>query len=106
MSIIFYDHLVNKHEIFLYIDNLPEPENHKSKLKHLVDDIIHQGLIEFVLQKLHSHHHRTFLNHLHQTPYDPEIISFLKDHIHPDIETELQEQIDLLLQTIEKDLKK
>ena len=53
MSILFYDHLVDKTEALLFIDRLPEPENHKGKLKQLVDDIIHQGLIEYILQKLH-----------------------------------------------------
>jgi len=105
VSIIFYDHLVNKHEIFIYIDNLPEPINRKNKIRHLVDDIIHQGLIEFILQKLHPHHHFNFLNRLHQSPYDPEIIAFLKDHTHPDIESDIEKEAQNLLRLIEKDLK-
>ncbi|MEK7064785.1 MAG: hypothetical protein AAB973_04230 [Patescibacteria group bacterium] len=104
MSILFYDHLVDKTEALLFIDRLPEPENHKGKLKQLVDDIIHQGLIEYILQKLHPHHHHTFLSRLEAAPYDPELISYLKDHASVDIEGELQHEAEKLLEEIKKDL--
>lgn len=104
MSIIFYDHLVNKDEVLLLIDRLPEPENHKGKLRQLVDDIIHQGLVEFILQKLHPHHHHTFLSRLDAAPYDPEILSYLKDHISPEFEGELQKEAQKLVAIIKKDL--
>jgi hypothetical protein len=104
MSIIFYDHLIQKQEIIIYIDNLSAPKNHKSRMKQLVDDILHQGIIEFLLQKLHPHEHHTFLTRVHDAPYDPEIISFLKDHIHPEIESEIESEAQKLLKDIVKDL--
>jgi hypothetical protein len=105
MSILFYDHLVHKQEIIIYIDTLSAPENHKSRLRQLVDDIIHQGIIEFLLQKLHPHQHHTFLTRVHDAPYDPEIISFLKDHTHPEIESEIEREANKLLVDIATDLK-
>lgn len=104
MSLLFYDHLVNKSEILLYIEKLPEPENHKGKMKQLVDDIIHQGLVEFILQKLHPHQHHTFLSRLEAAPYDPELLSYLKDHISPDFEKELEEEAKNLVASIKKDI--
>jgi hypothetical protein len=104
MSIIFYDHLVDKTEVILLIENLNQPENHKGKMKQLVDDIIHQGLIEFILQKLHPHQHHTFLSRLENVPYDPELISYLKDHASVDIEGELQREAEKLINEIKKDL--
>lgn len=104
MSIIFYDHLVNKAEIMLLIEKSNQPPNHKGKMKQLVDDIIHQGLMEYILQKLHPHQHNTFLSRVENAPYDPELISYLKDHASPDIETELQQQAEKLIEEIKKDL--
>ncbi len=105
MSILFYDHLVNKSEVLLMIDQLSEPENHKGRLKQLVDDIIHQGLVEFILQKLHPHQHHTFLSHLETAPYDPELLTYLRDHIAPEFETDLEKEADKLIGLIQKDLK-
>ena len=104
MSILFYDHLVNKSDILVYIDRLPKPDNHKGKLRQLVDDIIHQGLIEFILQKLHPHQHHTFLSRLETAPYDPELIGYLKDHISPDIEKEIATEAEKLIRLIKEDL--
>lgn len=104
MSIIFYDHLVDKTEVLLLIENSSQPENHKGKMKQLVDDIIHQGLIEFILQKLHPHQHNTFLTRVENAPYDPELISYLKDHSSVDIEGQLQREAEKLLAEIKKDL--
>ena len=104
MSILFYDHLVNKGGVLLLIEKSNQPENHKGKMKQLVDDIVHQGLVEFILQKLHPHQHHTFLSRLESAPYDPELIDYLKEHASTAIETELQAEADKLLADIKKDL--
>jgi len=104
MSIIFYDYLVNKKDLLDAIEKMTAPDNHKGKMKQLVDDIIHQGLVEFVLQKLHPHYHRTFLSRIEAAPFDPELVAFLKDHISPDIEKEIQLEADKLIALIKKDL--
>lgn len=103
--ILFYDHLVNKTDINIYIDKLEAPDNHKGRLRQLVDDILHQGLVEYILQKLHPHQHSRFLDHLHTTPYDPELISYLKDHLGPDAEKQLKDEAIRLVALIKKDLK-
>lgn len=104
MSILFYDHLVDKNEVVLLIDKSNQPENHKGKMRQLVEDIIHQGLVEYILQKLHPHQHHTFLTRLESAPYDPELIDYLKEHASPTIETELQHEAEKLLSEIKKDL--
>ena len=103
--LLFYDHLVDKTEALLLIEKLSQPENHKGKLKQLVDDIIHQGLVEFILQKLHPHQHHAFLSRLESAPYDPELIDYLKDHISPEIEKELSIQAEKLIADIKADLR-
>ncbi len=104
MSIIFYDHLVNKQEIIVFIDNSPAPDNQKNKLKQLVDDVVHQGIVKFILNKLHPKHHKTFLSQLHNVPYDPELIDYLKEKISQDIEEQIQIVADKLCQQIKQDI--
>ncbi|MBU1070830.1 hypothetical protein KKG65_00265 [Patescibacteria group bacterium] len=104
MSIIFYDHLINKQEILVLIDQAEGEDNHKSKIKQLVDDILHQGIIDFTLSKLKPKHHQTFLSHLHNAPYDPEILDYLKEKIAQDIEEQVQNYADQLIKKIRHDL--
>ena len=104
MPIIFYDHLIVKTEITDYIDSLEDEDNQKSKARQLVDDIIHQGVMEFILEKLHPKKHKTFLSQVEDRPYDPEIINYLKEHISPEVEAEITGHVEKLIEDIKKDL--
>jgi hypothetical protein len=104
MSIIFYDHLINKQEILILVDKTEGEENHKNKVKQLIDDILHQGVVEFTLKKLKPKHHQTFLSRLHHAPYDPEILDYLKEKIAQDIEEQIQNYADKLVKKVRKDL--
>ena len=103
--ILFYDHLVNKAEINIYLDKLDAPDNHKGKIRQLVDDILHQGLLEYILQKLHPHQHATFLDQFHSAPFDPELLEYLRDHAGENIDQELRSEANRLVRLIKKDLK-
>ena len=103
MSILFYDHLINKEEVIILIESTDEPENHKSRAKQLVDDIIHQEIINFILDKLEEPKHKTFLYLIEERPYDPEIILYLQDHVSPTIEIELSQFASSLIDQIKKD---
>lgn len=104
MPIIFYDHLINKQQILIIVDQSESQDNYKNKIKLLVDDILHQGIVEFILSKLKSKHHQTFLHQLHQAPYNPEILDYLKEKIANDIEEQIQARADQLIQKIRQDL--
>ena len=104
MSIIFYDHLINKHELLVIIDKTEGEDNHKSKIKHLVDDILHHGIVEFTLSKLKPKHHKVFLQQLHHAPYSPEILDYLKEKVAHDIEEQIQKHADKLIKKVRKDL--
>ncbi len=103
MAIIFYDHLIKKHEIHLLIDGYGEADNHKNKAKQLVDDIIHQAVVALILEKLDQKKHIPFLNMLHERPYDPEIMQYLIQHIGTDIETEIHHEANRIIEEIKKD---
>lgn len=105
MAILFFDHLVSKSEIHDHFECLEEAENQKGKALQLIDDIIFQGIISMILEKLEETHHHTFLSTVHDRPYDPEILSYLKDHIGDNIEDEIRSEADKLVQMILKDLR-
>jgi len=104
MAILFYDHLFNKQEVLDLINSLDEAENQRAKLHQLVDDIILQGIIIMLLNKLKESKHQIFLEMVHERPYDTEIILFLREHTHPEIEEDIKAEGQKLLGTILKDM--
>lgn len=104
MAILFYDHLITKSEIEEQIRAAEEADNHKGKALQLIDDIIFQGIVSFILENLAVHHHHTFLTHVHERPYDPEIMSYLKTHVGPDIEDSIRAEAEKIIQQILRDL--
>ncbi len=104
MAILFYDHLITKSEIEIFLEASEEADNQKGKALQLVDDIIFQGIVSFILENLETHHHHTFLTHVHERPYDPEIISYLRDNIGPHIEDDIRTEADHLVKMILHDL--
>ena len=104
MAPLFFDHLVIKTEIIELINKKQEKENQKGKALQLIDDILYQGIIEHILVKLHPQHHNTFLSQVHERPYDPELIAYLKEHVGPDIEEDLRVAANKMVKQILKDL--
>lgn len=105
MAILFYDHLVDKGEVLIVIESLEVPEDRKIHLKEMVDDILHHGILETVLQKLHPHHHDRFLKQMTEAPYDPKLLEYLKSHIDDQIEMEIESRSRSLITEILSDLK-
>lgn len=104
MSIIFYDHLTPRDEIIVIIKESQAPENQKGKALQLVDDILHQGIVDFILKQLPEKHHRPFLKKLHSAPYDPEIVGMLKERIANDIEDQIRSEANRLIKKVRQEL--
>lgn len=104
MAIIFYDHLFSKAEVVDLINQVEEAENLRGRLHQLVDDILYQGIVNMILTRLSDKKHDLFLEMLHERPYDTEIILFLREHVHPDIETDIKTEAEKLLGSILKDM--
>jgi len=104
MAPLFFDHLVIKTEIIELINKKQEPENQKGKALQLIDDILYQGIICHILEKLNPQHHDTFLCQVHERPYDPEVIAYLKKHVGPDIEEDIRKAANKMVKQILKDL--
>jgi len=104
MAPLFFDHLIIKTEIIELINKKPEPENQKGKALQLVDDILYQGIIDHILEKLNPKNHNTFLTQVQERPYDPELIAYLKKHIGPNIEEDIRSAANKMVKQILKDL--
>jgi len=65
---------------------------------------LYQGIIAHVLERLNPEHHDTFLSQMHERPYDPELISYLKKHVGPDIEDDIRKAANKIVKQILKDL--
>jgi hypothetical protein len=105
MAPLFFDHLVIRTQIVELINSRPEPENNKGKALQLIDDILYQGIIDHILEKLNPQHHDTFLCQVNERPYDPELIAYLKEYIGPDIEDDIRSAANKMVKKILKDLK-
>jgi hypothetical protein len=106
MSILFYDHLIDKNEVFMLIEKTQAPDDQKNRLKRMADDIIHHGILEMVLQKLHPHEHDHFLRLVTNAPYDPLVLEFLRKHAGEDIEVEIEKRGRNIVGEILEDLRK
>ena len=104
MAIIFYDHLFSKSEVVDLINQIEDAENLRGRLHQLVDDILYQGIINLILAKLHEKKHNTFLEMVSERPYDTEIIMYLREHAHSNIEDDIRAEAEKLLGSILKDM--
>lgn len=104
MAIIFYDHLFSKQDISDLINQIEEADSIRGKLHQLVDDILYQSILSLILSKLDQKKHDIFLEMVHDRPYDTEILIYLREHAHPNIEDEIKALADKLLGDITKDM--
>lgn len=102
--LLFYDHIIDKRETLIIIDSLDIPVEKKSHFKALIDDILHSGIVEYILSKLQPRHHKTFLYQLEKAPHDPELLAYLRTHITEDIEDQIRLESARLLRLLHKDL--
>lgn len=105
MAFLFYDHLVNRHEIIIIIDQLEAEPEKKSKLKEMIDEILHNHVIGHILEKLHPTHHGRFVEMLSESPYDPKIIEYLRIRVGEDIDESIRDHAQGVIQKILDDFK-
>jgi hypothetical protein len=105
MAFLFYDHLVNRHEILIIVDELDADPEKKSKLREMVDEILHNHVIGHILEKLHPTHHGRFMELLEESPYDPKIIEYLRTRINPEIDESIRDHAQNVVQKIVEDFK-
>jgi hypothetical protein len=86
---IFYDNLINLHELHLEFDRLEIPLEHRRELIDLADSTIHHEIFDLIMVELPEQQHVRFLQTFSSDPSDLEIMGWLRSHI-PDVENKIR----------------
>ncbi len=87
---LFYSHLILIHEVHHQLESLPIKDSKKEELINLIEETVHHKILHSILDHLPTKHHENFLVHYHSSPYDLEILTFLKRH-DPEIEDKIKQ---------------
>lgn len=86
---VFYDNLINIHELHLELDSVGVPHSHRRALMELADSVVHHEVFDLIMVELPPAHHEHFLEIFAADPSDPEILNWLRVRI-PDVETKIR----------------
>jgi hypothetical protein len=89
MTKIFYDHLIIIEEVVAVLDTHDLTSTQKQEFLDLIDQTMHQDILNTILTLLPREHHETFLAKFHASPGDHLLMTFLKEHSPADMEKEI-----------------
>ena len=98
----FYTHLVEIDSLTVELDSLNLEDHHKHELARLMDENIHNVVMDAILSKLSDEDKNKFAQLVHSDDYD-EIWKFLKEKS-SDIEEEIRKATKEFKQELHKDL--
>lgn len=101
---LFYDHLVDRKGLSSLINEASDPKE-RVKLMKLIDETIHNTVLDVIFSHLDEKHHEEFLIMLHKEPHAAGILVYLKEKAHPQIEEKIKEGIEELKNKITSELK-
>lgn len=90
---IFYDHIIRIHEVHNEVEALVLDREEKQAIIDHIEQVVHQYVLQRILDKLMSTAHISFLERFHQMPYDKQLMVYLKQHV-PDIEYHIETAAD------------
>lgn len=94
MSKLFFDNLADFKEVDLIIKKTAETPEERDELRHLVDGIINNKVLEKVLDKIPEGSHEEFLALFHKCPHDEiAIFEYLNGKTGRDIGKELEKEL-------------
>lgn len=96
MSTIFYDHLLNMHELETLVKKHVKKESDRIAIYQQIDEIVHHRVIGCILDKLPKEHHKEFLTKLTESPHDRSLLAYLVERIGTDIEEFIRAEAYLL----------
>jgi hypothetical protein len=105
MNKVFYDHLIIIEEVITIIDAHDIDAQEKKQIMDLVEQTLHQEILNTVFNHLPKDHHETFLIHFNAVPHDRKIIDFIKDKSGVDIEKEILKTANSVKKKIIKEIK-
>src|SRR5579859_2319445 len=92
---LFYDHLVDRKALASLINEASDPKE-RVKLMKLIDETVHNTVLDVIFSHLDEKHHEEFLVMLHKEPHAAGILVYLKEKAHPQIEEIIKERIENL----------
>lgn len=106
MTKIFYDHLINIEAVWGEFENYEIELEEREEIEIIIDETFHHQIMGIILTYLPSEFHQTFLDRFYQSPFDKELLGFLKKQIKVDIEEEIKKQAEKIKKEILSDIKK
>jgi hypothetical protein len=101
---VFYDHLVNIHELHLEFDKLDVPLSHRNELIKMADSTVHHEIFDLLMIEVPNEHRAYFLEIFSTDPSENHILEFLKDKV-PGIEQKIQDRAQLVKEDLVKKMK-
>lgn len=86
---VFYDHLVNIHELHLEFDRVDIPVAERNELIKMADSTVHHEVFDLLMVEIPDEHRRFFLESFSTDPGNPQILDFLKRAI-PGVEDKIK----------------
>jgi hypothetical protein len=107
MSTLFFDSLVIREEIDfelnLYHLNLED----KAELLEIIDQMLIHHILNLIFNHLPTEKHHEFISLFQASPHDDRLlISYLKIHAHPEIESEIKKHASKIKSEIIAEIKK
>lgn len=100
----FYSHLIEIELIATKLDELDMTPSQKKHLASLIDDTIHQEILDVIFSRLSDEDKILFINHFAKDPGDPGIMKLLNEKT-KDIEKEIKEVARKITEELHEDIK-
>lgn len=104
MTKIFYDHLTRICEVTDELNRHKISVEEREELIALVDENIHQRMLDVILKNLPKEKHEDFLIKFHHKPHDPNLLDYLVKEI-KDIEKIILGEAEKIKKEILKEIK-
>jgi len=80
MAKLFYDHLIIIEEVTAVLDGYKLSNKERQEILTLIDQTLHQEILDVILTCLPKERHQEFLIRFNQQPHNSELLSFIKEH--------------------------
>jgi biopolymer transport protein ExbB/TolQ len=101
---LFYDHLVDKTKLVKLIEEKEKDFEKRISLHRMLDELIHDTVLNVIFSHLDKKHHEEFLVLMHKNPRSTELLIYLKTKAHPKIEDKIREEAKKLEKNISSEL--
>ncbi len=78
---VFYDHLINIHDLHIELDRYELSTEERNELMKLADSTVHHEVFDLIMIELPEEHKVVFLERFATDPSDPELLEFVKIHV-------------------------